>query len=202
MNKMSRLLVAAALPTLLCAGTAQAAFVSLSSNYGDADCFGLGGTCAPGDGYVTTLGGVFFADNRTAADIATAPITDIWQAGNRSWTHTYAMPGTPLVASFQFLIAGFADIGSVDLLIDGVVSATYTFAGQNDIVHSLSLAVPLSAIDGSTTFALSGPGGDGYILDSSRLTIRFETTDIPAPGTLLLAALALGGLAVSRRIKT
>jgi hypothetical protein len=198
MSRSSRVFMAAALPALLCAGSVQAAVVSVSSAYGDSDCFGLGVACTEGASF-PSLGGVFFADNRSAADLASAPETDIWKAGSRSWTHSYATDGTALAATFQFLVAGMADIGVVSLLIDGAVAATYDFSPSNSTVRSLSVSVPLSAIDGSTTFSLSGPGGDGYILDAAQLSMRFEVNDVPEPGSLLLAGLALAGLAGSRR---
>ncbi len=189
------ILCVVSLAVVLTGGAASA--TPITSTVGDLDCFGLGGTCADGDLWRDGLGGVFFTDYRTAADLVTAPHTDIWAApGGASWTHTYALTGAPAAASFEFRIAGFADIGLASLFIDGVLAATYDFASQFQTVHFLTVPVPLSAIDGSTDFSLTTESsGDGWSMDSSTLTIE----QVPEPTTLALLGAGLAAMRARRR---
>ena len=115
------------------------------------------------------------------------------------WTHSYALGGATVTGAFlDLFIAGFADVGSVDLLADGAVIATFDFVGLFQRVHSLTTAIPLAAIDGSTVFSLSGPGGDGYIIDHS--VLRVETAmAAPEPVSLMLMGLGIAGLGFAAR---
>jgi hypothetical protein len=154
--------------------------------YGDADGFGFG---APQDVdgalWRDEFGGTFFTDYRDPEDLASAPNTDHWDGlGSFSpWTYDYALDFAPTAASLRLYIAGFADIGAVSLVSDGSVLTTFNFPGQFQTTHVLDIPVPLSHIDGSTTFSLQGPDGDGCIIDYARLTI------VPEPTTLVLVAL-------------
>ena len=74
---------------------------------GDKDDFGITGTAgAPPDGtlWQDDLGGVFFTDYRTAAEILNAPFTDIWSSQQGvAYTHTYSLGGqTPVSGASEF----------------------------------------------------------------------------------------------------
>jgi MYXO-CTERM domain-containing protein len=171
------------------------ASADLISMYGDADGFGFGAPEEDGRLWRDDFGGTFFTDYRDADDLANAPITDIWgSAGDIGlpWDHVYDLDFTPTSASLRIYIAGFADIGAVTLRVDGDVLTVFDFPGQFQTTHILDISVPLSYIDGDTTFHLTdGPTGDGYIMDYARLTVT------PAPGAL--AVIGLAGLVGSRR---
>jgi MYXO-CTERM domain-containing protein len=172
-----------------------AATADLMSMYGDADGFGFGAPEEDGRLWRDDFGGSFFTDYRDADDLASAPITDIWAGASDiglPWDHVYDLDFAPTGASLRIYIAGFADIGAVNLLVDGDLLTTFNFPGQFQTTHILDVPVPLSYVDGDTTFHLTGgPTGDGYIMDYARLTVT------PAPAALAL--LGLGGLAGARR---
>lgn len=197
---MIRVAIAALFLTTFCI---QSNAGLISSTVGDIDCFGLGGACAGGDLW-RDLGGSFFSDYRSAGDITTASHTDQWFApSGPAWTHTYALGGeTATTAFFDLFIAGFADVGTVNLLADATIIATYDFSGLFETVHALTAAVPLGLIDGSTLFTLTTGGGDGFAIDHS--VLRIETTGgstVPAPATLALLALGLISLSWQNRKK-
>ena len=183
---------------LFSAGFAHAALIT--SQVGDQDCFGLGGSCAAGDDFRDGLGGSFFTDYRDAGDLADAPHTDIWSApNNQSWVHDYTIVGTATSAFLDLFIAGCCDIGPVDLLADAVTIATLDFPSAFQTVQDLSIAVPLALLDGSTQFSLVNSGGDGYIIDYSILRIETAGQAVPVPATLLLLGLGLATMGFARR---
>jgi hypothetical protein len=164
--------------------------------YGDADGFGFG---APQDVdgalWRDDFGGVFFTDYRDADDLASAPHTDRWDGLSSfgPWTYDYVLDFAPTSASLRMYIAGFADIGAVDLVSDLGVVTTFSFPSQFQTTHVLDVDIPLALIDGSTTFRLDGPDGDGYIMDYARLTI------VPEPSTLVLLSLTAAAAMYRRR---
>ena len=196
-NKMTSTLRSAGIGTislLVLFGVVTQAEATVTSLYGDMDGFGQGIPITDGINYVGNGGN--FLDHRGAGDIANAPNTDTWEAGYPlSWTFNYLAPGATS-AVLQFYIAGFADIGSVDLWVDSTFLTTYSFPPTNTTTHLLSIAVPLAAVDGSTTFSLlNGPSGDGRILDFAQLTIN----QVPEPGSAFLLAVASLGFGLIRR---
>lgn len=159
------------------------------SMYGDADGFGFGAPEVDGGMYLS-MGGTFFTDYRSPGEIASGSFTDRWDGLTGlgiNWTHTYDPTGAT-GATLRMYIAGFADIGAVTLTMDGAALTTFDFPGQFQTTHILEVAVPVSALDGSTSFAFTGPGGDGYIFDYARLTV------VPAPAPAAVLAIGLAGL--------
>ena len=198
-----------ALPLALCLLVAAALAppanaTIITSLHGDMDGFGQGLPIADGLDY-TDQGGAFFIDARDAGDLADAPQTDIWETGYPiDWTHDYILDGPVTSATLTFYVAGMADIGSVDLLVDGALLETFEFfpPSPNDLTHLVDVAVPLAAIDGSTAFSFAnGDGGDGRIFDFAQLTVVTDTGQIPEPSSvsILLGGLAMLGLGAMRR---
>lgn len=168
------------------AGSAHGQVISM---YGDADGFGFGAPEVDG-GMFLAMGGTFFSDYRSPGEIASGSFTDRWDGLTGlgiNWSHSYDPTGAT-GATLRLYIAGFADIGSVTLTMDGAPLTTFDFAGQFQTSHILDVAVPVSALDGSTSFAFTGPGGDGYIMDYARLTV------VPAPASAAVVAIGLAGL--------
>jgi len=174
-----------------------------ASIIGDADCFGLGGSCPDGTLYQTDLGGSFFTDYRTASDIATAPFTDNWTADAAI---TYTQTGSP-GDSLVLRIAGVADNrGPWDVFGDGVLLGqiptnispnafeeilTYTFAVPGALLADNTLNVLLNINVPTPT--------DGYSIDYSQLG---PVARAPEPTTLAIFGLGLAGLGMMRRRKT
>lgn len=160
----------------------------IESLYGDRDGFGVAEPIIDGSNYT---GG--FGDNRGVNDRADAPITDVFGQGfaSTSWSHTYLLDGSILSATLEFYAAGLADIGIVTLVAEGLELLELDFGPQNLTTHLLQINLPLSIIDGSTSFTLQGPSTDGWIFDYALLRVETETAGIPTPAAIFLMPLAL-----------
>ncbi|MEO1008774.1 MAG: GC-type dockerin domain-anchored protein [Planctomycetota bacterium] len=140
--------------------------------YGDADGFGFGAPEVDGALWRDGLGGVFFTDYRDAGDIASAPMTDWWDAfGTQTWTFDYDPSGIDS-ANLHFYAAGYGDFtGPAEVFVEGTLLATLDFAGQFQTTHIIDLDVPTGLLDGSTSVEFRTPDGDGYIVDYARLDL-------------------------------
>lgn len=169
---------------------------------GDKDCFGLGGACADGSLYQSGLGGAYWNDYRSAADLANAPFTDIWDAyAGIGYSHNGA---AGQAATLTLRIAGVADNrGPWDVFGDGVLlgqilTNTSTSGFEEVLTYTFNVGAGLMA-DGQLNVLLNinVPGvTDGYSIDYSELT---SASTVPEPVTGALVALGLAGLALGRR---
>ena len=173
---------------------------------GDADCFGLGGSCPDGSLFRDELGGFFFANNQGPGDPA---FTDWWtDADAVSYTHTYVL-GPALSATLETRIAGIHDINaltSYGVLFNGTsvgsIPVNLSENGFQEVVTYL-FSVPLNLLTGNDIVSYAGlVGNDGFSVDYSRLTLSEQTmpsTPVPEPASLVL----LGGglLTVAARIR-
>ena len=102
MKNVLRISIALLTILFLFAGAANAVLIDL---LGDEDGFGVG--VPIGDGYHYLDYGEYWADNRDAGD----PLfTDYWYTDDKSWTHTYSLPSTPITsANLEIYVAGIAD---------------------------------------------------------------------------------------------
>jgi hypothetical protein len=172
---------------------------------GDADCFGLGGSCPDGSLFRDELGGFFFANNQGPGDPA---FTDWWTAPAAvSYTHTYVL-GPAQSATLETRIAGIHDNNLVtySVLFNGTsvgsIPVNLSEDGFQEVLTYL-FSVPLHLLTGDDVVSYAGlPGTDGFIVDYSRLTLSEQTmpsTPVPEPASLVL----LGGglMTVAARIR-
>ncbi|MGO9096542.1 MAG: PEP-CTERM sorting domain-containing protein [Bryobacteraceae bacterium] len=181
---------------------------TVTSLYGDVDCFGLPGvtSCPDGSLWSTGLGGVFFTDYRDPAEIASNSVTDVWAApGDVSWTQPAYSTAGALSASFSIRIAGIADDGGpYPVLFDGTsIGSIPENPGTNAFqeVLTYTFSVPVGLLTGSDTIAINGTGGDGYIIDYAQLTVTNNATGVPEPATFGLLLLGFGAFGAARSLR-
>jgi len=155
---------------------------------GDADGFGIGASSGESFDWATIGSG-------------DGDGTDQWGLGDRNISHTYDISGLGTItsASLEIFTGGqglegptslYLDGSFVGLLTDGDdVGPGYNYAWL-DSFNLLSFAHLLSGSN-VLTIDVAG-GGDGWVLDYSRLTISDEITSVPEPSVV---ALLLSGLA-------
>jgi hypothetical protein len=185
------MLAAPAVPT-----AANAAILSIA---GDADCFGLGGSCPAGTLWRDQLGGVFFTSNATAGD---GPFTDQWFA---TATPTYSLAYTGGTGvSVELKIAGIADNrGPYTVLFNGTSigqlnSNTVTNAFQE--VRLFNFAVASGLLQANNTVTFTTDGSDGYSVDYVAL-LGTVGGAVPEPATwgMMMVGFGLAGASLRRR---
>jgi hypothetical protein len=191
---------------------------TVTSLYGDMDCFGLPGvtSCPDGSLWSSQLGGVYFTDYRDSAEKAANSVTDIWtcyQAGNSlcfgspfQWTMPSYSDAGATSASLSIRFAGIADngLGPYNVMFDDVAIGTIpnnTALNANQEVLTYTFNVPVNLLNGADTVAVPNTGRDGFIMDYAQLTVSSGSTGVPEPATfglLLLGVAALGATKVRR----
>ncbi len=191
---MKKILMASAVTAsaMFMAAPSQAAVLAMA---GDDDCFGLGGTCADGSLWRDDLGGVFFTSNATASDPA---FTDEWDAFNNPSYSLAFGGGTGL--SLEMRIAGIADIGTYDVLVNGVsVGMIPQNTGANGFQEVLTYTFGIA--DGSlianNNVVISLTGGDGYSVDY--VSLLGTAGGIPEPTTWAMMIFGFGLIGGSMR---
>lgn len=191
----------------LAIGSAHA--TTVVSMEGDADCFGLGGVCADGAGYRDDLGGSFFADNSDVSDPAG---TDVWDAfGDLSFTHMFDLTGlTATSAAATIKVAGIADFsGDATFSLNGTQigllpqnNGSNGFQETRTFTFGFSTALLSTGMNVVNLVLSPAGGGDGYVVDFTKIEI--STSEIPLPGAapLMLAGLAGLGARKLRRNKS
>jgi len=203
---MSNRVLSLAVLTFAFLGVAHADVISL---YGDIDCFGLGGSCPDGSGFTTDLGGVQYADYRSAAEIASNSVTDIWRHQNPgvAMTFSYTLDGTPVSAIFTTRIAGIgnAGFGPDDVTFDGALIGNIPSnlsANSDQEVLTYSFAVPTGLLTGDDAVSIVVHGADGFSIDYGQLSVATASAAAPTPEPSTLGALCAGlaGL-LARRLR-
>jgi PEP-CTERM motif len=178
---------------------------TVTSLYGDIDCFGLPGvtSCPDGSNWETGLGGVFFTDYRDPGEKASNSATDIWAApGNVMWTMPSYSDAGALSASLSIKIAGIADINApYTVLFDGTSIGTIplnTNANAYQEVLTYTFSVPVALLNGADTVAIPNTAGDGFIIDYAQLDVNTGGGTIPEPATFGLLLLGVGALGAAK----
>lgn len=165
---------------------------------GDKDGFGVG--CPIGNGLHFTDYGMYWEDYRMTGDPA---FTDNWDAGDKSWTHTYDLMGiAPASASLELYVAGIADYSgwSADVLVNGISIGTIPeYYSAHDLTRIMTFNVPTYLLTEADDMTINvSIGDDGYIIDYSQLTVN----TIPAPAAIALCGFGTAILSWLRRRKS
>jgi PEP-CTERM motif len=175
---------------------ANAAILSIA---GDADCFGLGGSCPAGTLWRDQLGGVFFTSNATVGD---GPFTDQWFA---TATPTYSLAYTGGTGvSVELKIAGIADNrGPYTVLFNGTSIGQLNSNTANNAFQEVRLfnfAVASGLLQANNTVTFTTDGGDGYSVDYVAL-LGTVGGAVPEPATwgMMMVGFGLAGASLRRR---
>jgi hypothetical protein len=195
-------LLAGAVGALSLAAAGDVTAATFTSFAGDVDCFGLGGSCADGLGYVSDLGGTFFDDHSTGSD----PLgTDHWDAWD-TVTFNLGFAGSGATSAVVDLrIAGVADFtrGPYDVFFNGVSVGqipTNLDGNASEEVLSHSYLVPVGLLQANNTVSFTASDqGDGWSLDFVRLTVQGGVPEPAAWALMIMGFAAVGGQLRARR---
>jgi hypothetical protein len=178
--------------------------ITITDLYGDRDGLGIG--VGPDEAFNFT---------KVARELDDAPLVDVWLAGTRQWSHTYAISGLgPITrASFNVVTGGQGWYGVSRVYVDGVAVGSLTDGDGYDgslperanflRLDSFDLTFLASRLSGATTVTIeTGVRGDWWALDYSELILsddplpsEAETRSVPDGGaTLLMLGLGLAGM--------
>jgi hypothetical protein len=165
---------------------------------GDKDGFGVG--CPIGNGLHFLDYGMYWEDYRMTGDPA---FTDNWDAGDRTWTHTYDLMGiAPVSASLEIYVAGLADYPgwSADVIVNSVnVGTIPAYYSAHDLTRILTFNIPTYLLTESDDMTIGlSIEDDGFIIDYSQLTIN----TVPAPAAIALCGFGTAILSWLKRRKT
>ena len=173
---------------------------------GDADCFGLGGTCPDGTLWQTGLGGVFFTSNAGPGDPAG---TDEWNSFvNPSYSLAYSGGAAPF--SIQIKTAGIADNrGPYTVFLNGtsigqITTNTTTNAFQEVRTFNFAFASGLLLANNTVLInTTNNAQGDGFSIDYVALIGTAAGGGVPEPATwaMMIGGFALVGAGLRRRTR-
>jgi hypothetical protein len=182
---------------------AQASATIITDLYGDKDGLGFGVLDGQAFDYLSVT-----ADD--AADAGT--ITDRWELGDKTWSHTYDLTGLgPVIsAGLEIFTGGQGWFGQSSLYLDGVFIGLLTdgdgFDGGDEQnlgrLDVFDLGSFIGLLNGADTLLVDTVlSGDAWALDYSELTIETEgpPTGVPEPTILSLVALGFIGMGFLRR---
>lgn len=179
------------------AGIASAG--AIVSQVGDKDGFGIG-----------VLAGDVFDPFDVQFGSPDGDGTDEWVDGGLSVQHVYSLTGNILSASLEVFSGGWGRFASAEVRLNGLRIGDLT-AGQTSTVDGIANLDPfdltpyIALLTGNDTIHIVPMGttdlaGDDGVLDYSLLTIVTDPSGtVPEPTSWALTALALAGLAASRR---